>query len=217
MTEFTLLEGLILRTGASAGIMGGEGGKLNEAEININSSCLRTETCIDLDSDYFPKEALESFSKTNLSEFREFEGHLRDQFQLEESGKYLLDAITDSDPDEDEAKDFIRDIVDGWANEHISAICEETSADEYDLYESIFSYIGWEAGRVFVDIIENEVEDLINLEIEVHYAFDCDLDEGSVLSKLNETNEFGISESLLESTKELLSAIQQGWFPGYNR
>lgn len=170
-----------------------------------------------MDSDYFPKEALESFSKTSLSEFREFEEHLRDQFQLEESGKHLLDAITDSDPDEDEAKDFIRDIVDGWANEHISAICEEIPADEYDLYESIFSYTGWEAGRVFVDIIEDEGEDLINIEMEVHYAFDCDLDESSVLSKLHEINEFEISENLLKSTKDLLSAIQQGWFPDYRK
>lgn len=213
MAAFSLLGGIVLRTGESAGNITGSGDATDPSEINTISSCLNDDMEVEVDDDLFPREALVSFGNSDLSEFYEFDEHLKNNFNLERSGPHLIDSINETDPDENEANDYIRSIIETWAGEFISTICDEISVDEYDVYESVFTYTGWEAGRVFVDIIEDEGEDLINLEMEQLFAFDCDLDENSIASKLRDASDSEVSPEITTAIHGLIKAIKQVWFP----
>jgi hypothetical protein len=217
VATFSLLGGIVLRTGESAGNLTGSGDATDPSEINTISSCLGDDVEVEVDDDLFPREALVSFGNSDLSEFHEFDEYLKNNFNLDQSGPHLIDSINEADPDENEANDYIHSIVDTWAGEFISTICDEMSVDEYDVYESVFTYTGWEAGRVFVDIIEDEDEDLINLEIEQLFAFDCDLDENSIAGKLKEVSDSEISPEITTAIHELIKAIKQVWFPEYQK
>ena len=213
MTIFTLLEGIVLRTGASIGDLARSNRSANSSEINTISSCLSTDAEAEVDDELFPRGALLSFSNSGLCEFNEFDEHLKSKFNLQDSGPHLIKHINETDPDEDEANDYIHSIVGTWAGECISVICDEMSVEEYVIYESVFTYTGWEAGRVFADVIEDEGEDLINLEIEQLYVFDCDLNVGSIAEKLRYATGSEPSQEVVSAINELSAAIKQVWFP----
>ena len=213
MRTFTVLGGLILRTGSCTGSLTGSLEGSDPSEVNLISSCLSTDEEIEVDESFFPKDALTSFSNSSLSEFHEFDEYLANNFNLHKSGQHLISTISESDPDEAEGKDYIQSIVDGWAGEDISTICDELSIEEYDLYESVFVYTGWEAGRVFADTIEDEGEGCIDLEIEVLFSFDCDLDTDSIVEKLEVLSESKVTEEASIALTSLIINIKQGWFP----
>lgn len=183
------------------------------AHKNLNHK-LTFESSVEVDDHLLPDEILEKVHSLDTKDYltlRQFDEYLCKEFKLEESVPQFIEAVNESNPDEDEALDFLKDQA-FEIEEEVDTIEDVTSIDSFDIYSAIFEYLGWEGGRVVTFQMTDDGETFTTLEIEILFEFKVELNSESLLNKLTDLSEKPIGDECEEAINSITETLKNLWF-----